>query len=229
MYLPFAPTYSESITFSIIILAGGELKGGITFDGPIDNDPSISAKQLYDASENYRYNPAKKDKSLVFGSLVDFEHLNPIKNREAVGDDEEEDEVAPEDESVAERRARRARERKRALEKRQREQEDMMNQRKTVREEGDPFQKTYLAKASGWYRFCISASWNNIDVELDVRRANELGGVGPDGHVYTLEQKILAEEEQYMEEATAEQEGIKDEDFQATREKLKTLRRLLGK
>lgn len=219
---------SESMTFSIIVLSGGELKGSITFDGPIATDENISAGELWEASESYRYDPAKRNELIVFGSLVDFEHLNPIKNREVHEDEEEEEEVVDEEETVAERRARRARERKRALEKRQREQEDLMHQRKHVRMEGDPFQKTYKSKANGWYRFCVTASWNAVDVEVDLRREKELGGVGPNGHVYTLEEKTLAEEEDYMEEDTAEKEGIKDEDFQATRDKLKSLRRLLG-
>lgn len=219
---------SESVTFSVIVLSGTELKAAITFDGPIVGDPNVDAAALYEASEAYKYNPSKKDELVVFGSLVDFEHLNPIRNREMNEPEEDEEEVAPEDESVAERRARRARERKRALEKRQREQEDLMHQRKVVREEGDPFQKTYKAKKPGWHRFCVTASWNNVDVEIDLRREKEMGGVGPNGHVYNLEEKTLAEEEKFMEEDTAESEGIKDEDFQATRDKLKNLRRLLG-
>ena len=209
-------------------MSGSELKGSITFDGPIDTAEQIAGKRLHEASESYRYNPARKDETLVFGSLVDFEHLNPIKNQKAAEAEDDEEEVATEEESVAERRARRARERKKALEKRQKEQEDMMHQRRAVREEGDPFQKTYKAKKSGWYRFCVTASWNNIDVELDLRRANEMGGVGENGHVYTLEEKALAEEENLMEEDTAEKEGVSEEDFKSTQEKLKTLRRLLG-
>ena len=219
--------HSESITFGVIVLSGSELKASITFDGPLVEDESVKATELFEASETYRYDPAKKEKLIVFGSMVDFEHLNPVKNKEVREEDEEE--VADENESVAERRARRARERKKALEKRQREQEDLMDQRKHVREEGDPFQKTYQAKANGWYRFCVTASWHAVDVEVDLRREKELGGVGPNGHVYTLEEKTLAEEEDYMETDTAEKEGIKDEDFKATREQLKSLRRLLGK
>lgn len=75
---------------------------------------------------------------------------------------------------------------------------------------------------------CLTATWNTIDVEIDLRRASEMGGVGENGHVYTLEEKTLAEEEQFMEEDTAEKEGIKDEDFQTTRDQLRSLRRLLG-
>lgn len=214
---------------SVIVLSGQQLKAAVTLDGPITPPGDVNAMGLAESSERYKYNPAKKHEVIRFSSVADFEHLNPIKNRETNVEDEEEEEVASEEETVAERRARRARERKRALEKRQREQEDVLSQKKSVREEGDPFQKTYIAKAEGWYRFCVSAAFYNVDVEIDFRRAKEFGGVGPDGHVYTLEEKTLVEEEKFMEEDTAAQEGIKDEDFQGTRDKLKQLRRLLGK
>lgn len=220
---------SESLTFSIIILSGTELKAQAEMDGPVAPPGTDSALALKKASDTYRFETSKKHERVRFSGVVDFEQLNPIRNRDAL-DDEEEEEVASEgdEESIADRRARRARERKKALERKQREQEDLMHQRNAIREEGDPFQRTYVATHPGWYRFCITASWHNVDVEMDLRRSSELGGVGPDGHVYTLEEKALEDEEKYMEEDTAAQEGIKDEDFESTRTKLKTLRRLLG-
>lgn len=55
-----------------------------------------------------------------------------------------------------------------------------------------------------------------------------MGGVNENGHVFTYQEKALKEEDTYMQEDTAESEGIKDEDFQNTRDKLKTLRRLIA-
>lgn len=55
-----------------------------------------------------------------------------------------------------------------------------------------------------------------------------MGGLGEDGHVLTYEAKTMQEEDKLLEEDTAVEEGIKDEDFQATREKLRQLRRLLA-
>lgn len=227
-------SYSEAVTFSVIVLAGEELKGSLSFDGPVSTEPKdISGKDLLHASDHYKFVPSQKDVQIVFGSLVDFEHLNPIKNRQKTDDDDETsadlEREDSEDESVADKRARRARERKKQLEQRQKAQQDLAHQRKAVRAEGDPFVKTYTARKSGWFRLCMTASWNMIDVEMDLRRGNEMGGVSPEtGHVYTLEEKALEDEEKFMEEDTAEEEGIKEEDFQATRDQLKTLRRLLG-
>ena len=55
-----------------------------------------------------------------------------------------------------------------------------------------------------------------------------MGGLGEDGHVLSYDQKTLKEEDKLLEEDTAAEEGIKDEDFQATRDKLRQLRRLLA-
>lgn len=101
-------TYSEAVTFSVIILSGTELKGSLTFDGPITEKKEISGKALLDASEHYRYTPAKKDELTVFGSIVDFEHVNPIKNKANTDDEDEtsEDVEKPDEEMTpAERRA----------------------------------------------------------------------------------------------------------------------------
>jgi emp24/gp25L/p24 family/GOLD len=61
-----------------------------------------------------------------------------------------------------------------------------------------------------------------------MRKESELGGIGDDGHVLTYEQHTMKEEDKLLEEDTASEEGIKDEDFQATRDKLRQLRRLLS-
>jgi len=103
-----------------------------------------------------------------------------------------------------------------------------VDQRKRVRETGEPFQKTFKAPANGWYRYCVVASWHQVVAEIDLRKESELGGIAPHGHVLTFEEKAMKEEDQLMEEDSAAKEGITDEDFLGTREKLKSLRRLLA-
>jgi len=44
----------------------------------------------------------------------------------------------------------------------------------------------------------------------------------------SYEQKTIVDEDKLLEEDTASEEGIKDEDFQGTRDKLRQLRRLLA-
>lgn len=64
--------------------------------------------------------------------------------------------------------------------------------------------------------------------EFELRKASRLGGIDEDGHVITWEMKDMLEEDKELEKDTASKEGIKDEDFQAAREKLKELRKLLN-
>ncbi len=61
-----------------------------------------------------------------------------------------------------------------------------------------------------------------------MRKESDLGGLNADGHVKTFEEKEMLEEDRELEEDTATEEGIKDEDFQETREKVKDLQRLLN-
>jgi hypothetical protein len=67
-----------------------------------------------------------------------------------------------------------------------------------------------------------------VIVEMEMRKESELGGVDAAGHVVSYEQRMMDEEDKELEKDTASQEGIKDEDFQETREKVKDLRRLLN-
>jgi emp24/gp25L/p24 family/GOLD len=64
--------------------------------------------------------------------------------------------------------------------------------------------------------------------EIEMRKASELGGLDDSGHVRTYESKVAMDEDSELEKDTASQEGIKDEDFEETREKIKDLRRLLN-
>lgn len=64
--------------------------------------------------------------------------------------------------------------------------------------------------------------------EMELRKVSELGGLDEDGHVISYEQKTMNEEDKLLEEDTASQEGIKDEDFEDTRQKIKDLRRMLN-
>jgi hypothetical protein len=69
---------------------------------------------------------------------------------------------------------------------------------------------------------------SQVIAEIEMRKESELGGVDEDGHVITYEMKEEREEDEELEKDTASEEGIKDEDFQDTKEKVKELRRLLN-
>jgi hypothetical protein len=219
------------VTTSIIVLAGNELKATIEFEGPLPSETQIdSGTALYEA--------IRKLDAGLFGShhavmrevsTVDFEHLN--MGSPDADDDKNEEEVIPDNESIEQRRERRARQRKNALEARQRRDLQKLKQKANIRMEGEPVETTRQAKGNGWYRYCIksTASWGQLNVEIDFRKASEMGGHNEStGHVLTAYERAAQEEEAFLMQDTADKEGIKDEDFENTREKLKTLRRLIA-
>jgi emp24/gp25L/p24 family/GOLD len=243
------------MTFSIFLLSGNELRATIALDGPLAGTAEIdSGASLQKAAEKYDQTKrtSNRDEALHFSAEVDFEHLNLVDDDaeegedgvatdadgKAAGEDGDDDAAiakraaeggAATEETPEERRARRARDRRKALEKRQREEQRKHKQRRKVRKEGEPDERTFAAPQEGWYRLCVTASFQTITVEMDLRKSSELGGVDPKTkHVLTFEQKAIQEEDRLLEQDTASQEGIKDEDFLSTREKLKSLRRLLA-
>jgi emp24/gp25L/p24 family/GOLD len=220
---------SERATMSVFILAGPELKATITFDGPLPDgeEPIRSGTTLQNAIRKWDGGVRDHSTRVEVSEVVDFEHLN-IGDEDEGESGEEENEEYNEEETMEQRRDRRARQRKKALEARQRRDQRKMKQRQKVRQEGEPFQKTVQVPAKGWYRFCVRGSWYQVTAEMDLRKESEMGGLDENGHVWTVRRKAMEEEEKFMEEDTAESEGITDEDFQSTREKLKTLRRLLA-
>lgn len=219
--------HRESITMSLFILAGPELKATIEFDGPLPEDSETkidSGLAMQNAIKRLDQGYHDKEKYLHHEEMVDFEHLNLGEEE----DEEEEDEEYRENESLEERRERRARQRKKALEARQRREQHKIKQRQRVRQEGEPFQKTIKVEHAGWYRYCVKGSYYQVTAEIELRKESDMGGLNDDGHVLTSRQKAMEAEERLMDKDTAASEGIKDEDFHNTREKLKTLRRLLA-
>jgi uncharacterized protein YoxC len=73
-----------------------------------------------------------------------------------------------------------------------------------------------------------SQSIIQVVAEMEMRKETELGGIDATGHVISYETKTMMDEDKELEEDTASQEGIKDEDFQETRDKVKDLRGLLN-
>lgn len=213
-----------------MILAGSELKATTEFDGPIPSETPIeSGAQLYEAVKHMEVGMFGTHHAAAIHEteIVDFEHLNLGEPPDEEDDEEEE---IPENETLEQRRERRARQRKKALEQRQRRDTMKAEQKEHVRMEGDPVERTRKAQGTGWYRFCIKAAsqWGQLVVEVDFRKESEMGGLNEEGHVLSAFDKAYMDEEQYLMEDTAEIEGIKDEDFETTREKLKDLRRLIA-
>jgi hypothetical protein len=217
------------MTISLFILSGAELAAQMHFEGPMGNHPEQdinSGEDLQKAIDEFDggNRPASARKVL---QVINFEHLNLGEGGGVQASVEEETITVLEDETPEQRRERRAKERKKALEARQHKETSKMKQTKLLREEGEPFQLSFNDISKGWYRYCVNTN-AQVLVEIDFRKESEMGGIDEKGHVWTYEQKVMDEADRMMEEDSAQEEGIKDEDFQSTREKLKELRRLLA-
>lgn len=234
---------SESITMSVFILTGAELKGQMVLEGPVVPLTTENAREFnqgvthYDGGHRYTQHVSSN-------AMIDFEHMNEAAEFEDDDDDDhyeftmdDDDEVGENGErdmekikrKVEERRKRAHAAREKAREARRQREKIQADTAKKIREEGEPEQRTLTAKAEGWYRGCIKGSWYQLQVEMELRRSSELGGVDPDsGHVYSWEQKNIMDEEKTMEDMSAQDEGIKVEDFENTKKKMRDLRRLFS-
>jgi emp24/gp25L/p24 family/GOLD len=63
---------------------------------------------------------------------------------------------------------------------------------------------------------------------MELRKESELGALDANGNVVSYDESIANEADAELAKGSASQEGIKDEDFQGTRERIKDLRRLLN-
>lgn len=214
----------EAITMSVFILSGAELKATARLEGPFApanvNDP----EELYRFDQNFNVRNAL----LQVNEMVDFEHMNENDDdEESLSEDEEP--IDPDDPDANEKkRARRQRQREKFLEVKRKKEQKRILQHKRIRKDGDPFIYSTRAPKAGWYRACVEGTWHQVMAEFELRKESRLGGMDEEGHVITWEMKDILDEDKELEKDTASQEGIKDEDFQKSREKVKELRKLLN-
>lgn len=212
----------------MFVLSGDSLRATLKAAGPVAPPDIDSGIELRKAAAKFDAQPRKGEDTIYENENADFEDLAIYPDDDDYVDDEIAEEEEEGEDVAAKRRAEhRASDRRRELEKRQRKERLKTQQHHKIRNEGDPLLSTYTAVEPGWYRFCVHASYNLVTIEIDVRKSSEFG-LDENGDVLTLEEKMLMDEDKLMEQDTAAEEGIKDEDFANTKGKLKTLRRLLA-
>lgn len=226
----------EKVTVSVFILSGSQLKATYSLEGPIADLGVDSGLELYTNANAFSSSGGRNNKrALSVSREVDFEHLNEIDD----DDDDDDDDDNTDDEyskpidkddpgADKKRRERREHQRQKFLELKKKREGKKLAQLKKVRQDGEPILYTTKAPESGWYRMCVTSNWNQVVAEMEMRKESELGGLNDEGHVRTYEEQKMIEEDKELEEDTASEEGIKDEDFQETRDKVKDLRRLLN-
>eukprot|EP00526_Cylindrotheca_closterium_P029084 CAMPEP_0113615888 /NCGR_PEP_ID=MMETSP0017_2-20120614/7943_1 /TAXON_ID=2856 /ORGANISM="Cylindrotheca closterium" /LENGTH=271 /DNA_ID=CAMNT_0000525159 /DNA_START=178 /DNA_END=993 /DNA_ORIENTATION=+ /assembly_acc=CAM_ASM_000147 len=209
---------------SVFILSGAELKATARLEGPIAPASVDDPEELYNLEQKFiRHNAL-----MTVNEVVDFEHMNESEDEEEESSEDEEP-IDPDDPDADEKkRMRRQKNREKFMEIKRKKERKRISQHKRILKEGEPFIYTAKAAKAGWYRACLEGTWNQVIAEFEMRKQSRLGHVDEEGHVITWEMKDMLEEDEELEKDTASQEGIKDEDFQATREKVKELRRLLN-
>mmetsp|Transcript_12145 Transcript_12145/g.34821 ORF Transcript_12145/g.34821 Transcript_12145/m.34821 type:complete len:320 (+) Transcript_12145:79-1038(+) len=217
----------ETVTLSAFILSGSSLKATLTFDGPIAESTVDSGMEIYTASEGFNSNG---EGHISHSQVMDFEHLAPApEDDDETTKDDDEGPLDPLDPDIAEKRkARREKQRKKFMEAKAKREQRKLELQKKIRQDGDPIVFTTKAASPGWYRMCVQATWYQVVVEMEMRKESELGGLDEYGHVLSYEERTMNEEDSELDKDTASQEGIKDEDFDETRNRIKDLRRLLN-
>lgn len=235
----------ESVTASVFISSGAELKATGVFEGPVAPPGSDSAHDLkasigrYGQGKRFGTGPAGQGDNLLEKISIDFESDadwddDAVDDDDAAfdrydDDDEYDDDYMLDDDHPAAVQRSEARKNKIAN---RRAKIDAKRQKKMAKHqrasEGDAVEKTYgPIVAPGWYRLCVKSSWYPITVEMELRKASALGGIDKrTGHVYTYQRRHMLEEEAEMEDMKPE--GLQDDDLKKTHDQLKRLNRLLG-
>lgn len=223
--------YRERATISIFVLSGSPLQATISFEGPV---AALGADQnmqkFHQSVMDFEANPRAKQSSddfLYDKLVVDFEHIEYERL------EEEESDVKIEGNSKHS-------EVMQVYERAKRRNEISKRKRQAVQASDDPVLFTNGAPRAGWYRACVFAHKDTVDVEFEVRKESDYG-MHPSGqHVLSqddyrrLQEDLktdLAESAKMLNGRRNTQqlqwqqgEMAKDEDFEAAKEKIKELR-----
>ena len=144
------------MTLSVFVLSGPELKGTVMFQGPLAPSSVDTAEGLQAAVTAYT---GPKGDGIDFTEVVDFEHLKPELDEDDDDDDDTVEEIDPSDPDADEKRKKqRERRREKFMAAKKKRDEQRALQQQKIREDGEPFVKTFKAPSSGWYRVCVHAS-----------------------------------------------------------------------
>mmetsp|Transcript_24115 Transcript_24115/g.35738 ORF Transcript_24115/g.35738 Transcript_24115/m.35738 type:complete len:341 (-) Transcript_24115:233-1255(-) len=239
----------DSGTLSVLITDGDSLRANFMLEGPFARSDVDTTQNIVRAEYDFVKKGNRWTEHTMDRGIIDFEHLQIPEwadieerfNREIEQQHYDDDDSIwnglseEETKKLMEDKRRQNIERHRRIETARRDKEKLLEERakhlsKKVKAEGEPREKTIYAKADGWYRACVMASFNKITVEFEFRNGRELGGIDTEtGHVFTCEKYEELKEQRLLDEDTAEDEpSIKAEDFQGVRDQIRELRRILN-
>ncbi|CAJ1959808.1 unnamed protein product [Cylindrotheca closterium] len=229
----------ERATMSIFVLSGSPLQATIRLEGPLAPlGADQNMQKFHESVMEFERNPNAKmtsDDFVYEQQVVDFESIEfePLEEEEAV------DQITGDDKHS---------EVMKVYERAKRRNEIAKRKRQAVRASDDPVLFTNGVPRAGWYRGCVVAHVDTVDVEFDLRKESDYGMHPSNDHVLSqddyrrLQEDISSDAAQ--EKATAamtkngrrnvqqlqwqQGEMANDEDFVQAKEKIKELRSLLA-
>jgi hypothetical protein len=162
-----SPVFRESVSASVFILSGPELKATLTVEGPVANMEVINGSDLQTQADEWAKR-SRDDNLIDFSAVVDFEHLKPeIEDDDeatmaaaAAEDKEPLDEKDPE--YTEKKRQRREKQREAFLAAKQKREKQRALEQLKVRQDGEPYEVTLKASQEGWYRVCVHGTWYQV-------------------------------------------------------------------
>lgn len=161
---------------------------------------------------------------------LNAEELEKIKAERRIVAQQEREEMKNERKAIIAEREARIKEREETIK--------IKAESKKIEEIGESFQKTFIITTSGWYRVCVHALWNEVSVEIEMRKSSELGQPNKKtGHLQSYERRAMIQEEKRLfhkppsggvKDNTNGINEIEEKDLQVTRDQLQRLNRLLN-
>jgi hypothetical protein len=218
---------------SVVVLSGSSLQATTILEGPLAPlGADADMKQLQVSIDTFENNPKARytsDDYVREELVVNFEHHFQIP------DDDNDDIPPPEVPETLDREEIMTRYQHA---KQRRENAKRKRQGKKTLAEGEPNLFTNAVPKDGWYRACIRAHVDTVDVEWELRKESQFGMDGD--HVLSLDEFLLRQEtfvsEQELDMERQEerrilgvdagdlQHMIKEEDFQQTKADISELR-----
>jgi hypothetical protein len=219
---------------SVVVLSGSSLQATTILEGPLAPlGADADMKQFQVSIDTFENNPKARytsDDYVREKLVVNFEHDFPIP------DDDNDDVPLPQVPETLNREEIMARytHAKQRRENAKRKQQG----KKALLAEGEPNLFTNPVPKDGWYRACIKAHVDTVDVEWELRKESQFGMDGD--HVLSLDEFLLRQEtfvsEQELDMERQEErrimgvaaedlpQMIKDDDFKDIKDKISDLR-----
>jgi hypothetical protein len=169
MYVCNTYSHRESVTTSVFILSGTQLKATYSLEGPIAKLDVESGIDLYTKGEEFSRDEGNR-KTLSISEEVDFEHLVDEVDDDDYDDDDDvanpyddDEPILPDDPDKEKKKMeRRDRQRKKFVDLKKKREEKKIAALKAIKEWGEPIENTEKAPKAGWYRMCVTGTYNQV-------------------------------------------------------------------